>query len=109
MEKFDNISKLRFDPLEGSFVKCRITNNLPISDANCDNSVDDDCQIFTNLDPYYVLDADFSDISSIQINFDLEILTNDDIANLFRQKNNIINDLQVKPKKRKFSFFNKKE
>jgi hypothetical protein len=61
------------------------------------------------LDPCYVLDADFSDISSIQINFDLEILTNNDIANLFRQKDNIINDLQVKPKKRKFSFFNKKE
>lgn len=109
LENFGNISKLRFDPLEGSFIKCRITNNLPISDANCDNSVDDDCQIFTNLDPCYVLDADFSDISSIQINFDLEILTNNDIANLFRQKDNIINDLQVKPKKRKFSFFNKKE
>lgn len=109
LENFSNISKLRFDPLEGSFIKCRITNNLPISDANCDNSVDDDYQIFTNLDPCYVLDADFSDISSIQINFDLEILTNNDIANLFRQKDNIINDLQVKPKKRKFSFFNKKE
>ena len=109
LENFGNISKLHFDPLEGSFIKCRITNNLPISDANCDNSVDDDYQIFTNLDPCYVLDADFSDISSIQINFDLEILTNNDIANLFRQKDNIINDLQVKPKKRKFSFFNKKE
>lgn len=109
LENFGNISKLRFDPLEGSFIKCRITNNSPISDANCDNSVDDDYQIFTNLDPCYVLDADFSDISSIQINFDLEILTNNDIANLFRQKDNIINDLQVKPKKRKFSFFNKKE
>lgn len=109
LENFGNISKLRFDPLEGSFIKCRITNNLPISDANCDNSVDDDYQIFTNLDPCYVLDADFSDISSIQINFDLEILTDNDIANLFRQKDNIINDLQVKPKKRKFSFFNKKE
>ena len=109
LENFGNISKLRFDPLEGSFIKCRITNNLPISDANCDNSVDDDYQIFTNLDPCYVLDADFSDISSIQINFDLEILTNNDIANLFRQKDNIINDLQVKPKKRQFSFFNKKE
>ena len=109
LENFGNISKLRFDPLEGSFIKCRITNNLPISDENCDNSVDDDYQIFTNLDPCYVLDADFSDISSIQINFDLEILTNNDIANLFRQKDNIINDLQVKPKKRKFSFFNKKE
>lgn len=109
LENFGNISKLRFDPLEGSFIKCRITNNLPISDANCDNSVDDDYQIFTNLDPCYVLDADFSDISSIQINFDLEILINNDIANLFRQKDNIINDLQVKPKKRKFSFFNKKE
>lgn len=100
LENFGNISKLRFDPLEGSFIKCRITNNLPISDANCDNSVDDDYQIFTNLDPCYVLDADFSDISSIQINFDLEILTNNDIANLFRQKDNIINDLQVKPKKK---------
>jgi len=62
LENFGNISKLRFDPLEGSFIKCRITNNLPISDANCDNSVDDDYQIFTNLDPCYVLDADFSDI-----------------------------------------------
>ena len=70
LENFGNISKLRFDPLEGSFIKCRITNNLPISDANCDNSVDDDYQIFTNLDPCYVLDADFSDISSIQINFE---------------------------------------
>lgn len=105
LEKFDNIVSLRFDPLEGSFIKCRITNNLPIASSNCDNSIEDDYQIFTNLDPYYVLDADFSNISSIQINFDLEILTNDDIANLFRQKDNIINDLQVKPKKRKFNFF----
>ncbi len=105
LEEFDNISSLRFDPLEGSFIKCGITNNLPIAASNCDNSVEDDYQIFTNLDPYYVLDADFSNISSIQINFDLEILTNDDIANLFRQKDNIINDLQVKPKKRKFNFF----
>lgn len=105
LEKFDNIASLRFDPLEGSFIKCRITNNLPIASSNCDNSIEDDYQIFTNLDPYYILDADFSNISSIQINFDLEILTNDDIANLFRQKDNIINDLQVKPKKRKFNFF----
>ncbi len=105
LEEFDNISSLRFDPLEGSFIKCGITNNLPIAASNCDNSVEDDYQIFTNLDPYYVLDADFSNISSFQINFDLEILTNDDIANLFRQKDNIINDLQVKPKKRKFNFF----
>ena len=56
------------------------------------------------MDPCYVLDADFSDISSIQINFDLEILTNNDIANLFRQKDNIINDLQVKPKKGNLAF-----
>lgn len=105
LENFDNILQLRFDPLEGSFIKCGVTNNLPIVSANCDNSIDDDYQIFTNLDPCYVLDADFSDMSSIQINFDLEILNNNDIANLFRQKDNIITSLQVKPKKRKFGFF----
>ena len=105
LENFNNICQLRFDPLEGSFIKCSVTNNLPIVSSNCDNSIEEDYQLFTNLDPCYVLDADFSNISSIQINFDLEILNNNDIANLFRQKDNIINNLQVKPKKRKFGFF----
>ncbi len=103
LEGFDNIVGLRFDLLEGSFVKCKIANNLSIASSNCDNSINDDYQIFTNLDPYYVLDGDFN--NTLAINFELEILTNVDIANLFRQKDNIIN----KPKKRKFSFFNKKE
>lgn len=68
LEKFDNISKLRFDPLEGSFVKCRITNNLPISDARIVIA-----QLMMTVRYLLIwihimfLDADFSDISSIQI------------------------------------------
>ncbi len=103
LKEFDNIVGLRFDPLEGSFIKCRIADNLSVASSNCDNSVDDDYQIFTNLDPYYILDGDFRNI--LTVSFDLEILTNIDIANLFRQKDNIIN----KPKKKKFSFFNRGE
>ena len=103
LKDFDNIVSLRFDPLEGSFVKCKIANNLSIASSNCDNSIDDDYQIFTNLDPYYILNNDFTNM--LTIDFELEILTNEDIANLFRQKDNIIN----KPKKKKFSFFNRKE
>ncbi len=98
LKDFDNIASLRFDPLEGSFVKCRIANDLSIASSNCDNSINNDYQIFTNLDPYYVLDGDFTNI--LTIDFELEILTNVDIANLFRQKDNIIN----KPKKENLAF-----
>ena len=98
LKDFDNIASLRFDPLEGSFVKCKIANNLSIASSNCDNSIDDDYQIFTNLDPYYILNNDFTNM--LTIDFELEILTNEDIANLFRQKDNIIN----KPKKENLAF-----
>ena len=48
LSNFNKINNVRFDPLEGDFIKAKV-NNLNIIDANCDNSINDDYQIFLNL------------------------------------------------------------
>lgn len=101
LSKFNSVKNLRFDPIEGDFIKARI-NNIDVNDANCDNSVNDDYQIFINLDPSYILNCEMKD--ELLIDFDLIFLNRDDIANLLISKNNIINELNQKPKKGRFNF-----
>ncbi|MBR6023781.1 MAG: glycosyltransferase family 2 protein [Methanobrevibacter sp.] len=101
LSDFSKIRALRFDPLEGDFIKSKI-NNLNISDANCDNSIDDDYQLFSNLDPNYILNCEMGD--ELTIDFDLIFLNKQDIANLLINKNNIINESNQKPKKGRFNF-----
>lgn len=113
LESFKNIINLRFDPIEGAFVKVNIKNdsNFIISSANCDNSLNDDYQVFTNLDPSYVIEGEFNSISSIKFIFKLAILNDKDLNSLFEDKNNIINslkkeieDIKSNSKKGLFSF-----
>ena len=101
LSRFLNIVSLRFDPVEGAFIKSKI-NNLNVLDANCDNSINDDYHIFTTLDPNYMIEKDSN--STLTIDFDLEFMTNDDIAVLFAEKNNIINELNNKSKQKRFKF-----
>lgn len=108
LSNYPNISGLRFDPLEGEFIKARI-NNIDVIGANCDNSINDDYQYFLTLDPNFVLDGEFGD--KLMIDFDLEFLTNDELAGFFHQKeisiiekNNIINEFNQKHKKGRFNF-----
>lgn len=101
LSKFSNICDLRFDPLEGDFIKSKI-KNISIKDANCDNSINDEYQLFTNLDPNYILDCEISD--ELTIDFDLIFLNKDDIANLLINKNNIINEINQEPKRSRFKF-----
>ena len=98
---FENIKNLRFDPLEGAFIKCRI-NNLSVLDANCDNSVNDEFQIFITLDPNYIIDNHLN--SKLTVDFDLEFLNNNELANLFIEKNNVINEFNQNHKKSRFNF-----
>ena len=109
LSKFSNIVSIRFDPLEGSFIKSKI-NNISIIDANCDNSINDDYQIFLNLDPNYILNTTLNE--ELTIDFDLEFITNDELSSLFvekntiiAEKNNIINEINHKDKKSRFNFF----
>ena len=101
LSDFSKIQALRFDPLEGDFIKAKI-NNLNVSDANCDNSIDDDYQLFSNLDPNYILNCEMQD--ELTVDFDLIFLNKQDIANLLINKNNIINESSQKPKKGRFNF-----
>lgn len=101
LSSFSNIVNLRFDPLEGSFIKSKI-NNLNVLDANCDNSIDDEYQIFLNLDPNYIIDINVD--STLTIDFDLEFISNNEIAVFFAEKNNIINELNNKSKQKRFKF-----
>ena len=106
---FSNIVSIRFDPLEGSFIKSKI-NNIAVTDANCDNSINDDYQIFLNLDPNYIFNTDLNE--ELIIDFDLEFIIDDELVSLFveknaiiAEKNNIINEINHKDKKSRFNFF----
>ena len=101
LSEFSNIHNLRFDPLEGAFIKAKI-NNLSVIDSNCDNSIDDDYQIFLTLDPIYILDCDAD--SDLTIDFNLEFIENSEMVNLFAEKNNIINELNNKSREKRFKF-----
>jgi hypothetical protein len=101
LSNFNKINNVRFDPLEGDFIKAKV-NNLNIIDANCDNSINDDYQIFLNLDPNYLLDFKINE--KLTIDFDLIFLTKDDISNLLINKNNIITETKQKNKKSRFNF-----
>lgn len=101
LSNFNKIYNVRFDPLEGDFIKAKV-NNLNIIDANCDNSINDDYQIFLNLDPNYLLDFKINE--KLTIDFDLIFLTKDDISNLLINKNNIITETKQKNKKSRFNF-----
>ena len=99
---FSDIVSLRFDPLEGDFIKAKV-NNISIKDANCENSINEQYQLFTNLDPNYILDCKITD--ELIIDFDLIFLNKGDIANLLINKNNINNETNQKAKKGRFKFF----
>ena len=109
LSDYSNISGIRFDPLEGEFIKSKI-NNIKVLEANSNNQINEDYQYFLTLDPYFILDGEFGD--KLMIDFDLEFLTNDELASHFHQKeisiiekNNIINEFNQKHKKGRFNFF----
>lgn len=76
---FSNVKSIRFDPLEGDFIKSKI-NNIDVNAANSINSVNDEYQIFTNLDPNYILNCEIT--QKLTIDFDLIFLNKNDIVNL---------------------------
>ncbi|MCR5026711.1 MAG: glycosyltransferase family 2 protein, partial [Methanobrevibacter sp.] len=101
LSNFSNILNLRFDPLEGDFIKSKL-NNINVTGANCDNSISDEYQLFTNLDPYYIFEAKFDD--KLTIDFDLIFLNKNDIVNLLNEKINKSNEINQKTKKSRFKF-----
>ena len=109
LSDYSNISSIRFDPLEGDFIKSRI-NNIKVIDSNSNNSINDDYQYFLTLDPNFILDVDLND-DKLMIDFDLEFLTKAELADFFAlkersiiEKKNIITETKQKNKKSRFNF-----
>ena len=110
LKDFKNICSLRFDPIEGAFSKVKILDispDLKIVSSNSENGINEEYQLFTTLDPSYIIEA--KDVDEIRIRFKLSILNDEELSSLFVDKNNLINDLnnqkeESKKKKGLFSF-----
>lgn len=91
LSSFDNIKSLRFDPIGNEFVRVHLFNsNFNVKNSNCDNNIEDYFNIFTTLDPWYVLDLDFQNLKELTLEFELHVLNKNELNNLFIDKNNII-------------------
>lgn len=75
---------------------------MDVLDANCDNSPTDEYQIFLTTDPSYIIRTEMK--NNLTVDFDLEFLGNDEIADLFSEKNNVINELRNKSNHKRFKF-----
>lgn len=110
LKDFKNIRSLRFDPIEGAFSKVKILDispDLKTLSSNSENGINGEYQLFTTLDPSYIIEA--KDVDEIRIRFKLSILNDEELSSLFVDKNNLINDLnnqkeETKKKKGLFGF-----
>ena len=102
LEGCENIRALRFDPVEGEFSKVKIINNLGIESSNSESKSDNGYDLFTTLDPYYILKP--TSANNLDIEFEIKFLSKAELASLINEKNNIINN----SKKGLFSFRNRR-
>lgn len=105
LKNYENIVSLRFDPVEGGFSKVKIFTELAIKSSNSESKLDDGYDLFTTLDPNYILEYNSDD--TLEIEFNIKFLSKTDLANLINEKNNIINNLKTNSKKGLFSFRNR--
>ena len=95
LSNYENIKLLRFDPIEGDYISCKITETTPITNrlsANSFNSLIDEHQKFLTFDPRYALEGDFKDIKNINIKFELNILNKEDLCEMILNKDSVNNN-----------------
>ncbi|MDO5848655.1 MAG: glycosyltransferase family 2 protein [Methanobrevibacter sp.] len=96
LNSFENVRRLRFDPISDEYVKVHISNiesdcrKIKIASSNCDNGLDDIYQYFNTHDPMYILTGDFDLISYIKFSFSLNLLNDLELKELLRKKNKFV-------------------
>ena len=94
IEKFKNLDKIRFDPIENHISSCQIhetTPNLNIIHTNSQNPTDD-IQIFLTKDPQFILKGDLKDTKTVKIKFSVDLDNSKQIDRYFNQKIRKLND-----------------
>lgn len=105
LDSFDNIRKVRFDPLANDRVKVRIlniesdSNNIKIKSANSINGLKDEYQLFDTFDPMYIMKGNFSEISYIKITFDLDIMDTSQLDASSIKKRDLAGNIKSKLRK----------
>ena len=75
IEKYKNLDKIRFDPLENHISSCKIletTPKLKIIHTNAQNPTDD-TQIFLTKDPQYFLKGNLKNTKTVKIKFSIDL------------------------------------
>ncbi|WP_296866003.1 glycosyltransferase family 2 protein [uncultured Methanobrevibacter sp.] len=87
LTNFNDIKRLRFDPISWFFIKCEIKNiksnidDLVIRAVNTiDNHLEED--IFITYDPQYHILGNLNDIDYLNISFKIELLNNSQITKI---------------------------
>lgn len=105
LDSFDNIRKVRFDPLANDRVKVRIldiesdSKNIKIKSANSINGLKDEYQFFDTFDPMYIIKGNFSESSYVKITFDLDILDNSQLGESSNKKRDLTGNIKSKLRK----------
>ena len=96
LSKFNNIRGLRFDPVEHFGCYCKIkriesnVQNLTVNPINAFDSSADGNDRFLNCDPQYEFVGDFSGITFLNIEYDIELITKEKVVDF------LLKEYQVK-------------
>lgn len=88
LNNFDNIKKLRFDPIAGVFINCEILDiesnlgKMSIKSVNDIKNSSSKYQTFITTDSQYHINMDSKDIKFIKIVFSVSLLSNGEITSV---------------------------
>lgn len=96
VSEFENIVKIRFDPIEKIYINCNIneiTSNLEPLSFKDNNAIGHmgDYDLFLTNDPQYSIFGNFKEIKSINIKFIANFIDNVEITNIINS--NVLNNL----------------
>ena len=83
---------MRFDPIEHFGCYCKIKNlkaninNISIKSINALDSLADGSDRFINCDPQYKILGDFSGITFLSIEYDIEIISPEEVVELLLEE-----------------------
>ena len=92
LSNYKNIKNLRFDPIEHFGCYCKIKNlkaninNISIQSINAFESLADGSDRFINCDPQYRILGDFSGITFLSIEYDIEIISPEEVVELLLEE-----------------------
>ena len=82
ISNFENVERVRFDPVGSDFVKVHIfDSNCTVVGSNCDNDIDSHYNMFLTLDPWYVMELN-DEVNNVRVEFQIQELDKNEMNEL---------------------------